>query len=76
VADGPHRDAQLVRRLRGVAARLGDHGDELEKALSQIPAETLLPALQQLARVVRRMGVEPRLPPELRAALDEMDAAQ
>ncbi len=71
-----HPDAELIRRLRDVAVRLGDHGDALDEALSEIPTDTLVPALRHLVHVARRMGVEPRLSSELRAALDEMDAAQ
>lgn len=40
--------------------------------MNKIPAETLLPALRHLAHVARRMGVESRLSPELRAVLVEM----
>lgn len=67
-----HRDAEPVRRLRKAVAWLGEHGAALDEALNQIPGETLVPALRHLARIVRQMGVEPRLSPELRAALDEM----
>lgn len=66
------RDAELIRRIREFGAWLGEYGDALDEAVNEIPAETLLPALRHLARVARRMGVEPRLSPELRAALDEM----
>ena len=66
-----HRDADLIRRLRDVAAWLGEHGGALDDTLNQIPGETLVPALRRLISVVRRMGVEPRFSAELQAVLDE-----
>lgn len=71
-AERRHHDAELIRRLREIGAWLGEHGDELEEVLNGIPGETLVPALRHLARIVRRMGVEPRLSAELQVVLDEM----
>lgn len=67
-----HRNAELIRRLREIGAWLGEHGGALEEATTQISGEVLVPALLHLSRVARRMGMEPRLSLELRAALDEM----
>lgn len=49
------RDTDLIGRLREVVARLGEHRDELEEVMNEIPSDTLVPALRHLARVVRRM---------------------
>lgn len=52
-----HADADLIARLREVGAWLGEHGKGLGETSREIPGESVLPALQRLARVVRRMPV-------------------